>query len=234
MPHEPTPAEQSLTNNVLIGGGLFALLLLVVVAMGGKKGSLSTRSEPFVAGAPGGSPADSDHRERIEDSRAVGEELSGAQEDGAGTRASGGVAGDAGSLPSGTVGAAIDLKAVMRQGEQLYHACGICHGLTGEGVPGQYPPLKGAPYVVGSPERLARILLHGLEGPTVVLGREYDLPMPAAPLNDDEEVAAVMTFIRQSFGNRASAVRPELVAKVRAETQSRESSWTAAELDALP
>lgn len=130
--------------------------------------------------------------------------------------------------------AAAALKAQMTQGEELYHACVMCHGLTGEGIEGQYPPLKGAPLVVGPPSRLARVLINGLEGPTVVNGKTYDMPMPAAPLNDDTEVAAVMTFVRRSFGNRASAVTPEFVAKVRAEIGTRETSWTSEELEKVP
>lgn len=126
------------------------------------------------------------------------------------------------------------LKAQMNLGEELYHACAMCHSLTGEGIEGQYPPLKGAPLVIGPPSRLARVLLNGLEGPTVVHGKTYDMPMPAAPLNDDTEVAAVMTFVRRSFGNRASAVTPAFVAKVREEIGTRDTSWTAEELEKVP
>ena len=126
------------------------------------------------------------------------------------------------------------LKAQMDLGEELYHACVMCHGLTGEGIEGQYPPLKGAPLVIGPPSRLARVLINGLEGPTVVHGKTYDMPMPAAPLNDDTEVAAVMTFVRRSFGNRASAVSPEYVAKVRQEIGTRDTSWTSEELEKVP
>lgn len=140
--------------------------------------------------------------------------------------------GEASSAASAANAAA--LKAMMDQGEQLYHVCAICHGMTGEGMPGQYPPLKNAPYVIGSPDRLARIMIHGLEGPTIVHGVEYDMPMPAPPLNDDNEIAAVMTFIRKSFGNRASAVTPEFVTKIQEETKGRETSWTARELDEIP
>lgn len=129
-------------------------------------------------------------------------------------------------------GAAI--KALMDQGEDLYHACIMCHGPTGEGIPGQFPPLKGAPYVVGPESRLARVLLHGMEGVVVVDGNTFNIAMPAAPLNDDDEVAAVMTFVRRSFGNNAGAVSPKTVARIREETKSREKSWTARELDEVP
>jgi len=125
-------------------------------------------------------------------------------------------------------------KAQMDLGEELYHACVMCHGMGGDGIEGQYPPLRGAPLVIGPPSRLARVLINGLEGPTVVHGKTYDMPMPAAPLNDDTEVAAVMTFVRRSFGNRASAVTPEFVAKVRAEIGTRETSWTSEELEKVP
>lgn len=139
------------------------------------------------------------------------------------------------SAPPQTAAAVPDaLKVQMDLGEELYHACVMCHGMTGEGIEGQYPPLKGAPLVIGPPSRLARVLINGLEGPTVVHGKTYDMPMPAAPLNDDTEVAAVMTFVRRSFGNRASAISPEFVAKVREEIKSRETSWTSEELEKVP
>jgi mono/diheme cytochrome c family protein len=132
------------------------------------------------------------------------------------------------------IAVAAAIKAQMTQGEELYHACVMCHGPAGEGIDGQYPPLIKAPLVIGPPSRLARVLINGLEGPTVVNGKTYDMPMPAAPLNDDTEVAAVMTFIRRSFGNRASAVTPEFVAKVREEIGTRDTSWTAEELEKVP
>ena len=150
-------------------------------------------------------------------------------------RASGSEAPHASPPQQTTAAAAPDpVKAQMDMGEELYHNCIMCHGITGEGIDGQYPPLKGAPLAIGPPSRLARVLINGLEGPTVVHGKTYDMPMPAAPLNDDNEVAAVMTFVRRSFGNRASAVTPEFVAKVREEIGKRDTSWTSEELEKVP
>jgi mono/diheme cytochrome c family protein len=138
------------------------------------------------------------------------------------------------TLPVVGTNAAVDSQAQIGQGAELYSNCVMCHGPTGEGIKGQYPPLAGSPIVLGSPSRFARVLLHGIEGPVIVKGEVYDTPMPAAPLADDEAVAAVMTFVRQAFGNKAGPITPAFVAKVREETSSRETSWTAKELDDVP
>ena len=86
-------------------------------------------------------------------------------------------------------------------------------------MPGQFPPLAGSGYVTGDPERLALILLHGVEGPLTVQGAHYHTAMPGwhAQL-DDQDLAAIATFIRQSWGNAASPVPPELFTRLRAES----------------
>lgn len=120
-------------------------------------------------------------------------------------------------------------------GEKLFKAhCVSCHQAAGQGQPGQYPPLAASPWVTGEPAQLKRIVLHGLEGPIEVLGASYDGNMPyfAARLND-ERLGAVLTFIRQAWGNDAGPVPPESVAATREATQERTKSWTVAELDAV-
>lgn len=128
----------------------------------------------------------------------------------------------------------LDIAALMSQGEELYHACIMCHGMNGDGLAGQFPPLKGAPFVIGPESRLTRILLQGLQGPVVVNGTTYEMPMAPAPLNEDQEFAAIMTYIRRSFGNNASAVSPATVTRIRAETKDKDSSWTVEELEQVP
>jgi mono/diheme cytochrome c family protein len=110
----------------------------------------------------------------------------------------------------------------------------MCHGMSGGGLPGQFPPLKGSELVMGPESRLARILLHGLEGPVVVNGTTYDMPMAPAPVNEDQEIAALMTFIRRSFGNNAEPVATQTITRIREATKDRQSSWTIEELKAIP
>lgn len=108
--------------------------------------------------------------------------------------------------------------AVMEAGKASFTLCAACHGMNGEGGP-LAPPLAGSDWVKGPVSNLIRIQLRGLQGPITVSGKEYNLPAPMAPLNyqTDEQIAAVLTFVRNSFGNKASAVKPEQVAALRSE-----------------
>lgn len=107
---------------------------------------------------------------------------------------------------------------VMRLGRTQYMVCAACHGQNGEGGPAG-PPIAGSEWVTGPPENLIRIQLRGLEGPITVKGQTYDFPGGMAPLayQDDKQIAAVLTYIRQSFGNSAPAVTPDQVAALRGE-----------------
>jgi mono/diheme cytochrome c family protein len=88
--------------------------------------------------------------------------------------------------------------------------------------------------VTGDEGRLARVILHGLSGDIEVAGTTYSGVMPGwGMMFKDDELAAVMTYIRSSWGNKAPAVRPETVARVRQESAGRTAPWTAVELDAV-
>lgn len=108
--------------------------------------------------------------------------------------------------------------AVMAMGKVQYMVCAACHGQNGEGGP-IAPPLAGAEWVTGPVSNLIRIQLRGLQGPITVAGKEYNFPAPMAALayQTDEQVAAVLTYVRNSFGNKAPAVKPEQVAALRGE-----------------
>jgi mono/diheme cytochrome c family protein len=132
---------------------------------------------------------------------------------------------------------AVKVAALSRAqlGKRVYDTtCITCHQANGLGVPGQYPPLAGSEWATGSEERVIRIVLHGLNGPITVEGKEYNNVM--APLGSlkDEQIANVISYVRASWGNTASEVQPETVAKVRADTASRNTFWTAAELEKIP
>jgi mono/diheme cytochrome c family protein len=108
--------------------------------------------------------------------------------------------------------------AQMEIGKAQYLVCAACHGQNGEGgLAG--PPLAGSEWVTGPVSNLVRIQLRGLKGPIEVAGKVYDFPagMMALSYQTDEQVAGVLTYIRNSFGNKASAVKPEEVQALRSE-----------------
>ena len=125
----------------------------------------------------------------------------------------------------------------MVLGGRLYaQNCAACHQASGQGLPGVYPPLAASEWVLGSEERLIRVLLHGLIGPIEVLGNSYNNAMPAfGPQSgyrfNEERIAAVIPFIRASWGNAAPAVSAEKVKEVMAASGSRSAPWTGPELD---
>lgn len=124
----------------------------------------------------------------------------------------------------------------LERGRAVFEVvCSVCHNSDGKGKPGTVPPLAGSEWVLGSPNRLIRIPLSGLSGPVQVNGTDWNLSMPAmgAALPDDD-LAAVLTYIRQSWGNKASAITPEQVHAVRAEIGNRSQPWTAEQLKAIP
>lgn len=108
--------------------------------------------------------------------------------------------------------------AVMAIGKTQFIVCAACHGQNGEGGP-IGPPLAGSEWVTGPVSNLIRIQLRGLQGPITVMGKEYNFPggMAAQAYQTDEQIAAVLTYVRNSFGNKAPAVKPEQVAALRSE-----------------
>lgn len=123
----------------------------------------------------------------------------------------------------------------LGRGRAVYeNVCALCHNTDGAGKPNQAPAFAGSEWVLGSPGRLIRIPLTGLAGPITVKGEAWNLAMPAmgAALSDDD-LAAVLTYMRQSWGNKASAITAEQVKAVRAEAGGRSQPWTAAELEAF-
>jgi mono/diheme cytochrome c family protein len=124
----------------------------------------------------------------------------------------------------------------IARGSRVYrNRCAQCHQAEGQGVAGVYPTLVGTEWVTGSDERLVKILLHGLEGEIVVRGNTYNGAMPAfgpgpGGLNiGDRDIGAVVTFIRQAWGNNAEAISEERVAEVR-EAIGNRGPWDGAEL----
>ncbi len=121
-------------------------------------------------------------------------------------------------------------------GERLYQGrCLACHQADGKGRPGQFPPLAGSEWVLGPPATLARIVLHGLQGKINVNGETYNGQMPGmASQLTDAQIAAVLTYIRQAWGNQADPVEGKVVAAARQATSARKTQWTVAELEQQP
>ncbi|MGB0743828.1 MAG: c-type cytochrome [Opitutales bacterium] len=122
-------------------------------------------------------------------------------------------------------------------GEKVYrNQCAQCHQADGNGLPGVYPPLPGSEWVTGHPEVLARILINGLNGPIEVKGNTYNGNMPAfgpGGLNlKTRELAGVMTYIRQEWGNGASEMTEAMVEDYLATYAARTTPWQAPDLKA--
>ncbi len=127
----------------------------------------------------------------------------------------------------------------MVLGKRVFTAnCAACHQPTGLGVPGAFPPLAGSEWVVSGDwhgdNHLVRVVLHGLQGPIDVEGKPFNGVMPPWQQLKDAEIAAVLTYIRNEWGNSAPPVSAEQVAKIRAETAGHPQPFTEADLKAIP
>jgi len=127
--------------------------------------------------------------------------------------------------------------AARARGKQVYeNVCGICHATDGMGKPGQAPPLAASDLVNAKGfNRLAHVPLVGLTGPIQVAGKDWNLSMAAmgAALPDDD-LAGVLTYIRSSWGNKASAVTGEDIKKIRASLHAAAPPMTHDQLVQIP
>lgn len=93
--------------------------------------------------------------------------------------------------------------------------CATCHQRNGKGDGTRFPPLDGSEWVTGDKQRLIQLTLAGLAEPIEVKGQAYNGIMPQHSFLSDQEIAAVLSFIRSNFGNQASAISATEVAAVR-------------------
>lgn len=131
-------------------------------------------------------------------------------------------------------GRVLSLQEIARfdAGRALFATtCAGCHGVGGTGAPGHAPALAGSSRVRADPDVLVHILLHGLEGPLESDGQRFNSSMPAAPFKSDEELAAVLTYIRRAWGNNAEPVGPDDFATARASTIDRARPYRIEELE---
>jgi mono/diheme cytochrome c family protein len=90
-------------------------------------------------------------------------------------------------------------------GQELFKQnCSACHQITGKGIPGAFPSLAGDPFVMGPPELVASTVVHGRGG----------MPTFGTDLSD-VQIATILTYVRSAWGNQASPITPDMVAKAR-------------------
>ncbi|HUS35981.1 MAG TPA: c-type cytochrome, partial [Verrucomicrobiae bacterium] len=107
----------------------------------------------------------------------------------------------------------------IARGKQVFmQTCFVCHQPSGEGIPSQIPPLAKSDFLMADKERSIRVVLQGLSGEVQVNDKKFNGIM--VPLNNlaDEEIANVLTYVRNSFGNTGDPVAPDEVRKVRSES----------------
>ncbi len=140
---------------------------------------------------------------------------------------------------AGAAPAKIDPLVLGKKNYEL--VCTTCHQATGLGVPGVYPPLAGSEWVNGSEERMIRIVVYGLKGPLHVKGANFGAAaMPVfgkvagSGYNwNDEKIAAVLSYVRQEWGNKSAPITADKVAAIRAKEGDRKE-WAQDELLKLP
>jgi mono/diheme cytochrome c family protein len=128
-------------------------------------------------------------------------------------------------------------EGVILRGRAVFEVnCALCHNSDGAGKPGQAPSMVGSEWVLGSANRLIRIPQNGLSGPIPLKGEVWSQAPSMAAMGaglSDDDLAAVLSFIRQSWGNKAPPITPEQVRAVRAELGNRTQPWTASELNTV-
>lgn len=108
-----------------------------------------------------------------------------------------------------------DLKASIKRGEDIYIAkCLTCHLENGEGVEGVNPPLAKADYLMADRKRSIQQTLYGVKGEMTVNGKIYNKPMRATKLTN-EQASDVLNYVRNSWGNEGTAIKPEEVEATR-------------------
>ena len=136
--------------------------------------------------------------------------------------------------PSAGAPKPIEITLFDRGAKVYRNQCAQCHQADGNGVLGVYPPLVASNWVTGHPQVVSRILINGLNGPIVVKGSNYNGNMPAFGSSglalSDKDIAGVITYIRQEWGNSASDVTVATIAEYSDLYAGRSVPWQAADL----
>jgi nitrite reductase (NO-forming) len=113
----------------------------------------------------------------------------------------------------------VDAGGVLFKG-----TCSTCHQDNGQGLADVFPPLAKSDFLAGNPSRTIEVVLNGLSGPVTVNGKQYNSVMPPMSQLNDDEVANILTYVLNSWGNTGPAVTAEQVAQVRAKTKRPEGA----------
>ena len=118
-----------------------------------------------------------------------------------------------------SAGGVLTLSQQIKAGEALYNGtCSVCHQSNGAGLPNVFPPLAKSDYLNADKTRAISIVLNGLSGPVTVNGAKFDSVMPPMSQLNDDEVANIVTYTLNSWGNKGGTVTAAEVAKVRKDT----------------
>jgi nitrite reductase (NO-forming) len=113
----------------------------------------------------------------------------------------------------------------IKAGEVLYKGtCSVCHQDTGQGLPNVFPPLAKSDYLLKDPKRAIGVVVNGLSGPVTVSGAQFNSVMPPMSQLNDDEVANILTYVLNSWGNDGGVVSTEQVKQVRATTKRPEGA----------
>lgn len=114
-------------------------------------------------------------------------------------------------------GAEEEIDEALLPGKKVYDTyCSACHMASGKGAPGMNPPLIGTDWVLGDKDRLVKVVLNGLNEPIEIQGEIYQNVMVSHSFLTDQQIADVLSFIRNNWGNNASFVTVDEVAEIRA------------------
>lgn len=130
-------------------------------------------------------------------------------------------------------------QALVAEGRRLYdQVCAGCHGADGAGLRPMAPALAGSDWVLGSERRLTRLVLRGVAGPITINGVTHQPPeilpeMPGLAALEDGQIAAILSYLRRTWGHGAEPITPATVATERAATAAQTTAYSAAELIAI-
>lgn len=112
--------------------------------------------------------------------------------------------------------ASVSLEERIATGQKLFAThCSACHQADGQGLKGAFPPLAGSDYLAQGPAAAINAVINGLSGPITVNGVEYNAVMPALAYLSDSDVADVVTFVMNSWGNPGGEAQAAEVAAAR-------------------
>ncbi|HEY5782810.1 MAG TPA: c-type cytochrome, partial [Lysobacter sp.] len=110
----------------------------------------------------------------------------------------------------------LTVEEQIKAGQALFAGtCSTCHQPNGEGLEGVFPPLAGSSYIKADPKAVSRVMLHGLQGPVNVNGKDYNSVMPPMTQLTDDEVANIATYVLNSWGNPGGKVTNAEAAQIR-------------------